>query len=100
DVVVLRVAVHQPGLRVELLDLVGGLLYVDGTDAEALGDLAPAMVDQFIEAVADETERHRLFEPRFPELQHQALAQIARADARRIKALDDPEHLVELAAGV
>ena len=94
DVVVARIRIHQARLGIELLDLVGGLLNVGRTDAEALGDLTPAMVDELLEAVAHESERHRLFEPRLAKLQHEAFAKIARADARRIQVLDDPEHLL------
>ena len=64
DVVVAGVRVHQARLRVELLDLVGRLLHVARADAEPLGDLAPAVVDQLLEAVAHEAERHRLLEAR------------------------------------
>ena len=54
------------------------------------------MGDQLVEAVAHEAEGHRVLEPRLAELEHEALAQVARADARRIEALDDAEHLLGL----
>src|SRR6185312_7489458 len=100
DVVVAGARVDESRLGVELLDLVGRLLHVDRADAEALGDLAPAVIDQLLEAVAHETERHRLLEPRLLELKHEALAQIARTDAGRVEALDDDEHLIELGVRV
>src|SRR6185369_7874545 len=96
DVVVAGVAVDETRLGIELRDLVGGLLDVDGADPEALGDLAPAVGDQLVEAVADEPEGDRVLEPRLAELQHEALTQVARADARRIEALDDGEHVLRL----
>ena len=54
------------------------------------------MGDELVEAVAHEAERHRVLEARLAELEHEALAQVARADARRIEALDDGEHLLGL----
>ena len=95
DVVVARVRVDEARLGIELLDLVGGLLDVARADAEPLGDLAPAVVDQLVEAVANETERHRLLEARLAELQHETFAQVARADARRIEVLDDLQHRLD-----
>src|SRR5678816_1604152 len=95
DVVVAGVRIDETGLRIELLDLVGGLLDVGRADAKALGDLTPAVVDQLVETVAHEAERHRLLESRLAELEHETLTQIARADARRIEALNGPEHLVD-----
>src|SRR5664279_603353 len=100
DVVVAGFAVDEPRLRIELRDLVGGVLHVGDADAEALGDLAATVIDQLIEAVADEAIRHRLLETRLAELQEQALAQIARADARRIERLNRAQHGLALVLGV
>ena len=50
------------------------------------------MVDQLVEAVADQPIRHRLLEPGVAELQHEAFAQIARADAWRVEPLHRREH--------
>ena len=64
------------------------MLDVGLADAEPLGDLAPPVVDQLVEAVADEAVGHRLLESRLAELQQEALAQVAGADARRVEILD------------
>ena len=85
----------EAGLRVELLDLVRGALHVSRTDAEALGDLTPAVIDQLFEAVADETIRYGLLEAGLAKLQHEALSQVAGADAWRVETLNDPEHLLD-----
>jgi hypothetical protein len=54
------------------------------------------MVDQLVEAVAHEPARHGLLQAGLLELQHEALAQVARPDTRGIEALDGREHLVDL----
>ena len=84
----------ESGLGVELGDLVGSLLHVGGTDAEPLGDLAPAMVDQLLEAVTYEPERNRLLKTSFLELEKEAFAKVARANARGVEGLDCPQHSV------
>ena len=53
------------------------------------------MVDQLLETVAHEAVRNRLLSSRLAKLQHEALAQVARANARRVEILDDDEHLLD-----
>ncbi len=52
------------------------------------------MVDQLLEAIANETVRHRLFQSGLLELEEETLAKILRANSRRIEALDGAEHLL------
>ncbi len=96
DVVVTGAAVHQPRLRIELGDLVGGLLNVARADTETLGYLAPAVIDQLLEAVADQSVRNGLLETCLAQLKHEALPQVARTNARWIEHLHGAEHFLRI----
>src|SRR6185312_8216465 len=61
-VVVRARAVAKARFRIQLGDLIRCGLHVRRTDPEALGDLAPAVIDQLVEAVAHATVRYRLLE--------------------------------------
>ena len=52
------------------------------------------MRDQLVEAIADEAIRQRQLESGFLELEKEALLKVTRGNARRIEALDCPQHLL------
>src|SRR5437868_2292781 len=94
DVVVVSRAVLQSRLGIELGDFVGCFLDVGGADTEPLRDLAPAVVYQLLEAVADEPVRYRLLEAGFLELEKEAFAEVAGTNTRGIETLDSRQHLL------
>ena len=58
------------------------------------------MVDQLLEAVANEAVRHGLLESSLAQLKHEAFAKVTCADAWWVEILDNAEHLLELSWSV
>src|SRR5690606_23308203 len=90
----------KPRLRVQLGDVISRRLDVRRAYPEPLGDLAPSVRYELLEAVADQPVWYRLFEAGIPQLQHEALAQVACGNSRRIQILNRGEHFEHLRFGV
>jgi hypothetical protein len=56
-------------------------------------------VRDVVEVLHDERDEQLVIGPIGPQLEQQALGQVARADARRLEALDQVQHVLELIRG-
>ena len=91
----MRRAEGETGLRIERADFrdhVGEIFVVDAADAAQRGEIA---LGQQIET-ADQRLHRRIEAVALLELDREAFGEIARADARRIEALQDREHRLDL----
>ena len=75
-------------MRQQLTDLVARLVDFGRGDIQGLGDVRDAVAAQFVEVVGDDTVAELVLALLPLQLQQQALAQVARADAGWFEALD------------
>ncbi len=64
--------------------------------AHLAGDLGHLMVLEQAQVLGDDLVGRRAFEPEMPQLQQQALLQVARGDAGRIEALHQPQRALDV----
>ena len=82
--------------RVQRGDAVCGRLHFEHAHLEQSRDLGEAAVHQVVEMVVDHAPGQRLLLAAGFQLQQQALAQVARADAGRLQGLHQPQHVLDL----
>ena len=97
DRVVAAVGAARPG--VEPADQVGRRRHLLEAGAEQLRQLAEVALLEQVDVVADERAHERMVDAQGVELEQQALAQVARADARRIEGLHLAERLLHQRLG-
>src|SRR5882757_649304 len=95
----IRSGMLEARFGVEAGQLVGGALDLVRRQAEALAEIAPAVRDQVLERFLHEPVHQRVGALLVLELQNQALAQVARADAGWIELLNGMQHLLHLGHG-
>ena len=78
-------------LRIEVTDDLDVLLQVVDRQTQLARDLRHLMVLQQPEVVGDDLLGRRALEAQMPQLQEQALLEVARRDAGRIEALHKPQ---------
>ena len=87
--------VAAPGLRVEVADQLDVLLEIVNRHPELARQLGDLMVLQQPHVVGDDLLGRRPTHAEVPELQEQALLQVARRDADRVEALKQLEGLLD-----
>ena len=90
DVAVALVRVLEPGLGIEPRELVGRGLDRHRLDREPFRQIVPPVRDEIGERLVDQPVGERSGVGLLAELDEEALAEIARTDARRVEPLEDP----------
>ena len=87
-VILRRCGEDLAGTRIQSGDLIGGLLYVLDSYRHAARDLGEPVPAEVFHVLGNNSVLDTVFFSLSPQLNQQTLAQIARANSRRIKCLD------------